>query len=302
MKESNYFRKEEIFYIRKTLVDKVGYVPNIWWQAFTRKSYSVQWGGRDNEELEYIGDSVLNYYVVKILTDRFGGYDIDHEFRYHLTFHKIDQIKKQLVSNENLARIIDEWDFAQFLIVGKSDIQNKVDEQVKVKADLFEAILGAVAVQKKFDQDILEKAVYNMLSMEDVINSITSMEHRIIDFDIDNAVTKLKECAEHGELSMPQYSLNGPELFKYDKDGNPIWACRCTVDSLGILLDVYANSKKDAKKAAAYLMLIQRYGCSNKYGPSTIRNLSEWSYKDGKLIPDKYLVCNSELFKRYKED
>lgn len=292
MKEINEFESQEKMYIRKVLFDKLGFRPTGWVQAFTRKSYAVQWGGRDNEELEYIGDSVLNYYVVKILTDRFGGYDIDHDFRYHLTFHKIDQIKKQLVSNENLARIIDKWDFAQFLIVGKSDIQNKVDEQVKVKADLFEAILGAVAVQKKFDQDIIEKAVYNMLSMEDVINSIITMEHRIIDFDIDNAVTKLKECAEHGELSMPRYRFAGPEIFQYDKDGNPIWACRCNVDSLGMLLNVYANSKKDAKKAAAYLMLIQHYGCSNEYGPS--RRSLNWSYKDGKLIPDQYLVCNSE--------
>lgn len=292
MKESKNFKREEMLYIQKTLVDKVGYVPNNWWQAFTRKSYAVQWGGRDNEELEYIGDSLLKTYVVKILTDRFGGYDVDYNFRYHLTLQKFDQIIKHLISNENLARIIDEWDFAQFLIVGKSDIQNKVDEQVKVKADLFEAILGAVAVQKKFDQDILEKAVYNMLSMEDVINSITTMEHRIIDFDIDNAVTKLKECAEHCELSMPQYRFAGPEIFQFDKDGNPIWACRCNVDSLGMLLDVYANSKKDAKKAAAYLMLIQHYGYSNEYGPS--RRSLDWSYKDGKLIPDKYLVCNSE--------
>ena len=41
-------------------------------QAFTRSSYSTQYGGENNEVLEFIGDNVLDLYVVKTLADRFG--------------------------------------------------------------------------------------------------------------------------------------------------------------------------------------------------------------------------------------
>ncbi len=41
-------------------------------QAFTRSSYSTQYGGENNEVLEFIGDKVLDFYVVKTIVDEFG--------------------------------------------------------------------------------------------------------------------------------------------------------------------------------------------------------------------------------------
>ena len=42
------------------------------YQAITRRSYSEENGGANNEVLEFAGDRVLDYYVTKILMDRFG--------------------------------------------------------------------------------------------------------------------------------------------------------------------------------------------------------------------------------------
>ena len=41
-------------------------------QAFTRRSYSEENGGENNEVLEFIGDRVLDFNVTKILIDKFG--------------------------------------------------------------------------------------------------------------------------------------------------------------------------------------------------------------------------------------
>ena len=56
-------------------------------QAFTRSSYSTQYGGENNEVLEFIGDRVLDYFVIKIIADEFGFmkeqsdyYDEDNEY------------------------------------------------------------------------------------------------------------------------------------------------------------------------------------------------------------------------------
>ena len=42
--------------------------PDLLEQAFTRKSYSAENGGCDNEVLEFIGDKVLDFIVVKYLS------------------------------------------------------------------------------------------------------------------------------------------------------------------------------------------------------------------------------------------
>ena len=41
-------------------------------QAFVRRSYSKEYGGENNEVLEFIGDKVLDFIVVKILSEEFG--------------------------------------------------------------------------------------------------------------------------------------------------------------------------------------------------------------------------------------
>ena len=93
--------------------------------------------------------------------------------------------------------------------------------------------------------------------------------------------------AEKGQCTMPKYEFTGPEYIGYDSDGNPKWSCRCLIinDKVGIVKLVLSTSKKDAKKAAAYLALCEHLGVQNKYGPNDW--YERWVYKDGKLIPDR---------------
>ena len=104
--------------------------------------------------------------------------------------------------------------------------------------------------------------------MQKEIDKIIDYEYIITPVDINNAVTKLKELAEHGEINMPEYRIEGPEAFGYDKDGKPIWCCDCVIQNFEGAPSVFANSKKDAKKAVAYLNLIKYLDLPNKYGPS----------------------------------
>ena len=41
-------------------------------QAFTRKSYSAEFGGENNEVLQFLGDRVLDFYVTKVIAERYG--------------------------------------------------------------------------------------------------------------------------------------------------------------------------------------------------------------------------------------
>ena len=161
-----------------------------------------------------------------------------------------------------------------------------VDQQTKVKADLFESIIGAIAIDSNWDSTVLETAVNRALNLEERLQNIIQSDYNSITINIDNAVTMLKEMAEKEQCSMPTYDFVGPEKLGYDKEGNPIWYCSSSIvnDITGIIRGVYASSKKDAKKAVAYLMLCEHLHIQNQYGPNAF--LPIWNYKNGRLTPN----------------
>lgn len=288
MIKERYFNTRERQELKNIIYEKTGFYIRsncLLIQAFTRSSFSAEQGGENNEILEFIGDQVLSYYVVKIIAERFGSINLDGDYTFRVRENRFTALKQELISNETLAKIIDDWGLAPYLIVGKSDYANAVDQQTKVKADLFEAILGTIALASNWDSEVLEKAVNQMLSMDEKINSIVETDSRPVSLNLENAINILKELAEHKGCSIPKYQITGPDDLGYDKDGNPRWMCMCSIinEKTGIKRLVEADSKKAAKKAAAYLVLCEHFCLQNQYGVNSFCGI--WHYKDGKLIP-----------------
>ena len=278
----------ELKAIRRTLFERTGcqlkdYLIE---QAFTRSSYARRYGGGSNENLEYIGDTILGYHIVRQLYDHYGTVHSDEEeCIYTFRAHEKDftALKSRIVSNRTLAAIIDDWDVCRYLIVGQSDIDNEVDKQVKIKADLFEAIIGACAVQLNWDSERMAKIVGKVLPVEEYIRTYEKENFRLPEFTASNAVNTLKELSEHERCSPPVYESNGPDALGYDKNGKPIWACSCDVISEGIRKCVFAHSKKEGKKYAAYLVLCDMFELPNEFGPS--KRLNVWGFNGKELTP-----------------
>ena len=287
MRTKKPLRSQELRALGTILYDKTGWVLKKYLieQAFTRSSYSKRFGGGSNENLEFIGDTILGYHVVYRLYNHYGTIHSDEDGCYYsFRAHEKDftALKSTIVSNRTLAAIIDGWDVCQYLIVGQSDIDNEVDKQEKIKADLFEAIIGAYAVQVKWDQAIMDGIISKILPIEDYILNYEKTQYRMPEFSLDNAVSTLKEHAEAEYCSFPKYEYSGPDTLGYNQDGNPRWCCHCTVQNKGIMKTVFAHSKKDAKKAASYLALCDLLELPNEYGPS--KSLSCWGFDGKKLI------------------
>ena len=243
-------------------------------QAFTRSSYSTQYGGENNEVLEFLGDKVLDFYVVKVIADRFGFvksqsdyYDEENDDdEYCIVAHKNEsdftELKKEIVNNKTLAKRIDKLGFAKYMFLGDSDLDNNVVNQEKVKADLFEAILGAVAIDSDWNPDELQNVVEFMLQIEDFLVDVDYEEERPAKFKEENAINTLKELAEHGRCSVPEYDQpDEPEI----RDGRQWWECTCYIRSWAMSKTAYATSKKEAKRYAAYLVLCDFYGLPDEF-------------------------------------
>ena len=173
-------------------------------QAFTRRSYTAENGGENNEVLEFIGDKALDFMVVKLLIHKYGylanrdpidgtkisvweqefkrnqeGYEAPAVNSFGCDYDEDDlsKIKSRMVNKKALARRMGELGFSEHLIMGKGDIQNNINQEDSVKEDLFEAIIGAVAIDSGWNLKDLQKVVEVMLVPEDFLINDTDTNY-----------------------------------------------------------------------------------------------------------------------------
>ena len=214
------YRQERTNIIMKNLNDYIDEVQNqidyvfknkdLLFQAFTRKSWSHENGGKNNEELEFIGNTVLDFVVMKSLTEWFGDMtsnlknwnkeeDADEFYFVGENEGTLTVLKSKLVDKEMLARRIDALGFKDYLFMGNGDIKNHKENEPSVKEDLFEAILGAVAIDSNWDVE----------AMIDVVNAMLNIDYYIengFDEDENDYVALIQEWCQKNNGYIPCYS------------------------------------------------------------------------------------------------
>lgn len=175
-------------------------------QAFTRSSYSAEHSTFDNNEaLEFFGDKVLDLVITKKLAKRYGEIctcyphpsqvsceneerakiynDIytGHNGAFQVEFEEgeLSQIRSLLVRSETLAEAIGEQGLQEYLLMGKGDIKRNVQNEVHVKEDLFEAILGAAAIDSDWNIEQLTAIVDALLHPEQKLDEGLERENYI---------------------------------------------------------------------------------------------------------------------------
>lgn len=177
-------------------------------QAFVRRSYSEEHGGQNNEVLEFIGDKALDLAVIRIMMEEFGQITEDKEYKefklrnpkYFQTKYsegKFTDIKKDLVQKRALAKSMDRLGFHNQLIMGKGDMSQNIHNQDSVKEDLFEAIIGAVAVDCDWDMDTITQVVATMIDFDSYFEQSEDSN--------ENYVGKVQEWTQKNQYELPRY-------------------------------------------------------------------------------------------------
>lgn len=229
-------------------------------QAFIRSSYSKENGGEDNEVLEFIGDKVLDLTIVKILTETFGyfvsEYEDFDEFCCEHSEGELTKIKQKLVNKKMLASQIDRLQLDEFLIMSNGDWNNNVNESDSVKEDLFEAIIGAVALDTNWDFDEIRNVIDIMLNPDIYINDDSEC----------NYVELIQEWSLKKNNTIPLYHFKkaGWEISLYDgfngiterynsqADSHRVYSCKyhCLLNLGNDLPNFrgFGSSKSEARK------------------------------------------------------
>lgn len=168
--------REDLDYIQSSICYRFENL-NLLIQAFTRKSYSEENPGTENNEvLEFYGDEILDLYVTKLMYKETGKVS-EKGFTSSKSEGELTKLKSAIVNKRMLAACIQNFGFEKFLILGNSDIQNKAFESPSVREDLFEAIIGAVAVDSGWNNDKLDEVCKNMLQMTTINGYLEVLVH-----------------------------------------------------------------------------------------------------------------------------
>ncbi|MCQ2798807.1 MAG: hypothetical protein MJ220_02890 [Bacilli bacterium] len=146
-------------------------------RALTRKTYSAENGGEDNESLEFVGDSMLNCAVTIALVKRYGISKEDSRWKAlaktNPTFFNdkeieevLTEIRSALVCKLYLANRATEHKIHNHIRMGKGDIKLHMEQQDSVKEDLLEALIGAIALDSDFDMPTIVKVVEHLLYID----------------------------------------------------------------------------------------------------------------------------------------
>jgi ribonuclease III len=126
-------------------------------EALTHRSYinETPMHLRDNERLEFLGDSVLALVVNEYIYKRFPTYQEG----------ELAKIKAKVVSEETLAGIARELDTGRFLLLGRGEEHTGGRDRVSILADTVEAIIGAIYLDaglkaaRRFVIDMLKERI-----------------------------------------------------------------------------------------------------------------------------------------------
>lgn len=177
---------------------------NLLVQAFTSKSFGAENPSfEDNDVLEFHGDAELYNFLSDWLMEAFTVYP-DGKRGNQLTSTKtvgeLSEIRKNYINKKALARCLRLKHLDQFVLLGKSDINNNAAGSDSILEDVFEAIVGAVKV------DSTRKNPYGLIyvNSKDAVKTVCHNLYELYEFETDWYQEVLDFC-DYYEVKLEVY-------------------------------------------------------------------------------------------------
>lgn len=212
--------------IRQRLLQRLGYeFQNIelFNLALTHRSY----GASNNERLEFLGDSILNFVIGDWLYQRFP----------EAKEGDLSRLRSKMVRGDTLAEIAREFDLGPCLNLGEGEMKSGGFRRNSILADVVEAIIGAIYLDAGMEQ-----------ARERVLHWYQS---RLLELRVENnrkdPKTELQEFLQAAKAPLPQYDVVAVE----GEDHAQQFTVVCSTSLLKGTTTASASSRKAAEKLAA---------------------------------------------------
>ena len=191
--------------------------------ALTHRSFQ----GKNNERLEFLGDSILNFIIAELLFKKFNL----------LPEGDLSRLRSQLVKSETLSEIGILLQLGDYLILGEGELKSSGWRRPSILADSVEAIIGAVFI----DGGISAASNLILSWFKDKIDLINP------DNIQKDSKSVLQELLQGKKIPLPDYNIVSIEGEAHCQH----FRVSCSIPKLGLSIEGDGSSRKIAEQSAA---------------------------------------------------
>jgi ribonuclease III len=197
--------------------------------ALTHRSF----GGENNERLEFLGDSILNFIIAEYLFRRFA------EAREG----QLSRLRARMVKGVTLAQIAREFNMGDYLRLGTGEMKSGGYRRDSILADALESVIGAVYLDSGFSK--CRKLVLTWF--EQRLNALNLKD------TTKDSKTRLQEYLQSRQQELPRYEVVSVEGKAHAQVFNVV----CSIDELSETTEGVGNSRRLAEQKAAKQALMR---------------------------------------------
>lgn len=201
--------------------------PALFKMALTHRSM----GARNNERLEYLGDSILGYVIAEKLYEMFpeAGEGV------------LSRLRASLVNQSSLAELARQHQVGDYLILGSGELKSGGFRRDSILSDAMEAIMGALV--KDQGVEVCRQWILNLFA------------DKLSELSPDNwnkdPKTQLQELMQAKQLELPIYEL----VTQTGAAHAQTFKVKCSIELVEEACLAEGVSRKKAEQAAAEKML-----------------------------------------------
>ncbi|MBR0574136.1 MULTISPECIES: ribonuclease III [Pasteurellaceae] len=194
-------------------------------QALTHRSA----GAKNNERLEFLGDSILNFAI---------GYALYNKFPQSQE-GELSRMRATLVREKTLAIIARKFNLGEYLKLGSGELKSGGARRDSILSDCVEAIIAAIFLDSEKNMDKVVERVWDWYSA--LLDEISPGDAQ------KDPKTRLQEYLQGRKLSLPSY-----EVFDIKGQAhNQTFKVLCKIQNLDQEFIGTGTSRRKAEQNAA---------------------------------------------------
>jgi ribonuclease-3 len=195
--------------------------------ALTHRSH----GASNNERLEFLGDSILNFIIGDELFKRLP----------EVREGQLSRLRSQLVKGDTLALLAREFELGECLILGEGELKSGGKSRDSILADSVEAIIGAIYLASGLE--VCRERVVTWFAPR--LNELS------VNTSAKDSKSRLQEYLQSQRQPLPEYVV-----VEVGGEGHAqVFTIECRVALAKQTTCAVASSRREAEKQAATLML-----------------------------------------------
>ncbi|USE39068.1 ribonuclease III [Endozoicomonas sp. SCSIO W0465] len=192
--------------------------------ALTHRSF----GSRNNERLEFLGDSIVNFVIAEALYERFPD----------AKEGQLSRLRARMVRGATLAELGREFELGDFLRLGSGELKSGGFRRESILADAVEAIIGAMYLDA--GMAVCDQRIRSWFTTR--LDQLTTTDEQNKD-----PKTRLQEYLQARQQSLPKYQVIDIQGEAHDQH----FSVSCVLECLDKPSTGEGSSRRGAEQQAA---------------------------------------------------